>query len=163
MENNELITKNQELVENRQEQIELFTELLLSLADGENIVGDGENLVYEAPSLKLTHEFVDGIYIRRMDLEKGSMVIGAVHKHLHVWFLMEGHVTIAKKEGTEDYLAPCYVIASPGTQRLIQANEDSIFINVHKNPTDTRDIKKIEEEFCCINMAKYKEYLKTQK
>ena len=155
--------ENNELIASRQEKIELFTELMLKQADGENIVGDGENLVYETSFVKVTHDFVDGIYIRRMDMDKGCIVIGAIHKHLHVWFLMKGHVTIAKKEGIEDYMARCYIIAPPGTQRLIQANEDSIFVNVHKNPSDTKDIKKIEEEFCSINMEKYKEYLKTQK
>ena len=60
----------------------------------------------------------------------------------------------------EDYEAPCYVIAPPGTQRLIQANEDSIFINIHKNPSDTRDINQIEKEFCAINMKEYDEYIK---
>jgi|TARA_Y100000034_G_C6698033_1_gene307657 quercetin dioxygenase-like cupin family protein len=152
--------ENNELILDRQEKIELLTDILFKVADGENIIGDGENLVYEGPGLMITHDFADGVYIRRMDLGKDAMVVGAVHKHLHVWFLLTGHVTIATKLSVEDYEAPCYVIAPPGTQRLIQANEDSIFINIHKNPSDTRDINQIEKEFCAINMKEYDEYIK---
>ena len=152
--------ENNELILDRQEKIELLTDILFKVADGENIIGDGENLVYEGPGLMITHDFADGVYIRRMDLGKDAMVVGAVHKHLHVWFLLTGHVTIATKLGVEDYEAPCYIIAPPGTQRLIQANEDSIFINIHKNPSDTRDINQIEKEFCAMNMKEYDEYIK---
>lgn len=148
-----------ELVINRQEQIgELLTNVI-SIADGKNIIGDGKNLVTDAPFAKITHDFADGVYIRRMDLHKGAVVIGAIHKHLHVWFLLTGHVTIASKLGVEDYEAPCYIISQPGTQRVIQANEDSIFVNIHKNPSDTRDVSKIEKEFCAMNVEEYNEYI----
>ena len=71
-----------ELVINRQEQIgELLTNVI-SIADGKNIIGDGKNLVTDAPFAKITHDFADGVYIRRMDLHKGAVVIGAIHKHL---------------------------------------------------------------------------------
>ena len=56
--------------------IENFTEQLTAMADGESIVGDGENLVYETKDVKIEHDFVDGIYIRRMSMNKNSMVVG---------------------------------------------------------------------------------------
>ncbi len=148
-----------ELVIDRQEKINDLMYDLINAADGENIIGDGENLVTDAPFAKITHDFADGIYIRRMDLNEKALVVGAVHKHLHVWFLLTGHVTIASKLGVEDYEAPCYIISPPGTQRVIQANKDSIFVNIHKNPSDTRDVSKIEEEICAMNVEKYNEYI----
>ena len=129
--------KENELVIDRQDHIELFYKTMLTHADGENIIGDGENLITDCDAAKITHDFVDGIYVRRMDMKKDCIVIGAIHHHLHVWFLMSGHVTIA--------------------------NEDSIFVTVHQNPTNTKDLDKIENEFCSIDMNKYKEYLKNKK
>ena len=155
--------KENELVIDRQDHIELFYKTMLTHADGENIIGDGENLITDCDAAKITHDFVDGIYVRRMDMKKDCIVIGAIHHHLHVWFLMSGHVTIANKEGVEDYISPCIVTSGPGTQRIIQANEDSIFVTVHQNPTNTKDLDKIENEFCSIDMNKYKEYLKNKK
>tara|TARA_R110001583_G_scaffold20094_2_gene77943 strand:+ start:7908 stop:8387 length:480 start_codon:yes stop_codon:yes gene_type:complete len=142
----------------RVELIEEITSKLTAMADGETIVGDGENLVYETKDVNIKHDFVDGIYIRRMSMNKDSLVIGAIHNHLHVWFLLKGHVTIANKEGVEDYEAPCQVISTPGTRRIIQANEDSIFVNVHKNPDnlDIDRLNELEKQFCSMNMEEYK-------
>ncbi len=142
----------------RIELIEEITSKLTAMADGETIVGDGENLVYETKDVNVEHDFVDGIYIRRMSMNKDSLVVGAIHNHLHVWFLLKGHVTIANKEGVEDYEAPCQVISTPGTRRIIQANEDSIFVNVHKNPNnlDINRLNELEKQFCSMNMEEYK-------
>ena len=138
--------------------IEEITSKLTAMANGETIVGDGENLVYETKDVNIKHDFVDGIYIRRMSMNKDSLVVGAIHNHLHVWFLLKGHVTIANKEGVEDYEAPCQVISTPGTRRIIQANEDSIFVNVHKNPDNLNidRLNELEKQFCSMNMEEYK-------
>ena len=155
--------ENNELILDRQEKIELLTDILFKVADGENIIGDGENLVYEGPGLMITHDFADGVYIRRMDLGKDAMVVGAVHKHLHVWFLLTGHVTVATEDTTEDYIAPCYVVSTPGVKRVILANEDSIFVNIHKNPSNTQDIDELEKEIVALNYDEYEEYINKNK
>ena len=72
---------------------------------------------------------------------------------------MTGHLTIGTKETVEDYIAPCYVISQPGTQRAIYANEDSIFVNIHKNPTNTQDIRELEKEIVALNREEYEEYI----
>ena len=152
------IIENKELIINREEKIQSLIKLILQSADGVNIVGDGENLVHETDDLLITHEFVDGIYIRRMDINQGSFVVGAIHKHLHVWFLMFGHITVATSEDTIDYEAPCYVIANPGVQRLIYAQDDSIFINVHKNLKNTKDIDILEKQIYSLNREDYNKH-----
>tara|TARA_R100000742_G_C4278592_1_gene101636 strand:- start:2979 stop:3464 length:486 start_codon:yes stop_codon:yes gene_type:complete len=156
--NNDIKLNDNKVSVDRIALIENFTEQLTAMADGESIIGDGENLVYETKDVKIEHNFVDGIYIRRMNMNKNSMVIGAIHNHLHVWFLLKGHVTIANKEGVEDYEAPCQVISTPGTRRIIQANKDSIFVNVHKNPDnlDIDRLNELEKQFCSMNMEEYK-------
>ena len=144
----------------KQDSINALSEFIIANADGKNIAGNGIDFVYETDYVKVTHDFVDGIYIRRMDMAKGCLVVGGVHKHLHVWFLLKGHVTISSNDSVEDYEAPCIVKAKPGTQRIILANEESIFVNVHKNPLEHRNINDIEKEFVSINMDEYNKYKK---
>ena len=146
----------------RTDLIEELGKEMINNADGENIIGDGKNLVNEGGGVIVTHEFTDGVYIRRMDLQKGSVVVSAVHKQKHVWFLMSGNVTVADKNGIQDYQAPCYTISQPGTQRVINANEDSIWINCHKNPTDTEDLDFLEKEMVAMSVKEYEQSIKNK-
>ena len=50
----------------------------------------------------------------------------------------------------------CYTVSKPGSRRVIYAVEDSIFINVHKNPTNTKDIKKLEQEIVSMTPEQFK-------
>ena len=92
-------------------------------------------------------------------MKQGDVVVGAIHKHLHVWFLLTGHVTIATEDTTEDYIAPCYVVSTPGVKRVILANENSIFVNIHKNPSNTKDLDVLEKEIVALNYKEYEEYI----
>ena len=136
---------------------------LIDIADGINIEGDGRSIVTNGKIAPIKHAFADGVYIRQMDMAKDTVVVGAIHKHLHVWFLLTGHVTVATEDATEDYIAPCYVISKPGVKRVILANEDSIFVNVHKNPSNTQDIGKLEKEIVALNYEEYEEYINKNK
>ena len=136
---------------------------LVCIADGVNIEGDGKNIVTNSKIAPIKHAFADGVYIRQMDMVKESIVVGAIHKHLHVWFLLTGHITVATENTTEDYIAPCYVVSTPGVKRVILANEDSIFVNIHKNPSNTRDIDELEKEIVALNYEEYEEYINKNK
>ena len=98
-----------------------------------------------------------------MDIKKDTIVVGAIHKHLHVWFLLTGDVTVATEDTTEDYIAPCYVVSTPGVKRVILANEDSIFVNIHKNPSNTKDLDKLEKEIVALNYKEYEKYINKKK
>ena len=111
---------------------------LMQFVDGENVVkGDSE-------VFPLKHTFTDGIYIRQMSMEKDSFVIGKIHKHNHVWFLLTGHIVVVDENDSVEHIAPCYVEAPAGSKRVIYAHEDSIWVNVHANPTNTRDLEELE-------------------
>ena len=64
--------KKKELISLREEKIQTLLNNIFELADGVDIVGDGKHLIHETDFMKISHEFVDGVYIRRMDFEKGS-------------------------------------------------------------------------------------------
>jgi|TARA_R100000541_G_scaffold19812_1_gene29785 hypothetical protein len=136
--------------------IELQNELLKNV-DNENIIGNNGEVV-RSKVFPLKHSFVDGIYVRQMEMSKDSMVVGAIHNHEHLWFLLTGNIVILANEKTEEYIAPCYVKCPPGMKRVIYAVSDSIFVNIHKNPTNTQDLDKLEAEIVSGSYEEYEEY-----
>jgi len=140
--------------------LELEKELLKS--NDQNIISNNGNIV-RSEQFPLKHSFADSIYVRQMGMKKDSAVVGAIHNHLHVWFLLTGNITVATENSTEDYVAPCYVIATPGVKRVIYANEDSIFVNIHKNPTNTQDLDELEAEIVSKNYEEYEKYINKNK
>ena len=154
------LEKNKKLSITKQELIDM-EKTLISLANDKNIIADNGNIVYH-DKFKYKHTFADGIYIRQMTIAKDEMIIGAIHKHLHVWFLLSGHKTVLTEGKLEEYKAPCTVLSEPGVKRVIYGNEESIFTNVHKNPTNTEDIKELEKQIVALNHEEYEEYINSQ-
>ncbi len=119
-------------------------------------VGDGKSIA-NIPEIPIKHLFADQIYIRQMEMKQGQIVVGAIHNHLHAWFLMKGRVLINNNGEKIEHIAPCYTVSQPGSKRFIYALEDSIFVNVHKNPSNTKDIEKLEKEIVSFDIEKFKE------
>ena len=147
-----------EITLKNREEIQTLQDLLIHNADGENIIANNGDIVYHE-KYKYKHTFADSIYVREMTIEKGEIIMGAIHKHLHVWFLLSGHVTVLTEDKLEEYKAPCTVLSTPGVKRVIYGNEESIFTNVHKNPTNTKDIKELEKQIVALNYKEYEEYV----
>ena len=159
MNNNKLKTiDNKEVSINKRKSILDLQSLLIENADEVNIVTHQDSHLFP-----LKHTFADGIYVRQMSMGKGTVVVGAIHKHLHVWFLLTGHISVITEDKNEDYIAPCYVVAEPGTKRVIYANENSLFVNIHKNPSNTQDIDKLTKEIVADTHEEYEEYINNQK
>jgi hypothetical protein len=54
-------------------------------------------------------------------------------------------------------------VADPGSKRVIYAIEDSIFVNIHKNPDNIKDIKKLEAEIVSLTFEEYEKYINKNK
>ena len=141
--------------------LELET-ILLNDVDNENVIQNGGEIV-RSDKFPLKHSFADGIYVRQMEMRKDSIVVGAIHNHLHIWFLLTGNITVATEDSTEDYIAPCYIVSTPGVKRVIYANEESIFVNIHKNPTNTQDLDELEAEIVSRDYKEYEQYINKNK
>ena len=137
-------------------------EVLIKNTDGVDIISDNGEIVH-SDQFPLKHSFADQIYVRQMEMKKDTMVVGAIHNHLHVWFLLTGYITVATQDSTEDYIAPCYVVSTPGVKRVIYANEESIFVNVHKNPSNTQNLEELEAEIVSRNYKEYEQYTNKNK
>ena len=129
-------------------------ELIIENNNIDGFYGDGESIV-DIPEIPIKHRFADQLYIRQMTMKKDQVVIGAIHNHLHVWFLLKGRVLINNNGKKIEHVAPCYTVSEPGSKRLIYAIEDSIFVNVHKNPTNTEDIEELERQIVSTSEEEY--------
>ena len=72
--------------------------------------------------------------------------------------MLQGEIAVATDKGTDIYIAPCYVNASAGAKRVINALEDSIFINVHPNPLELRNIEELEDMLTCPSYNDFDKY-----
>ena len=138
--------------------------MLRKLADGVDIIAGTESkpIVRDSDVIPIKHHFMDGVYIREMHMKKDSAVIGAIHKHLHMCFLLTGRITVVNEDETVDHIAPCFIVSTPGVKRVLYAHEDSIWFNTHKNPSNTRDLDKLEKEIVAVSYQEYEEYIKNK-
>ena len=127
---------------------------ITKISDDISILYDNGNII-KCDEIPITHDFADQIYLRQMNMSKDQFVMGAFHNHKHIWFLMTGRVSIKSNEEIVEHVAPCYTVSEPGTQRFIYAHEDSIFINIHKNPDNTTNIKELEKTIVSLNKKEY--------
>jgi len=119
-----------------------------------NVFGDGENLVNN-DVFRIENEFSDQLYMRKMYMPKECVVVSAIHHTEHFWFLLKGKILVTTNGEQVEHIAPCYEKSIKGAKRLILSLEDALFINVHKNPTNTRDMKEVEEALYSITIEEY--------
>jgi hypothetical protein len=102
----------------------------------------------------LTHHFspVDekygcGTYAREMFIPKDTLIIGKIHKHQHLNFIMKGKVSVATEFGKKYFTAPYVFVSEVGLKRAVYAEEDTIWVTVHLTEhSGEENLDKIEEE-----------------
>lgn len=94
---------------------------------------------------KTTHHFGPGVYMREALIPKGFVVTGKIHKTGHLNILSQGRITVWTEEGMKTLEAPAIIRSESGIKRVGYAHEDSIWVTVHKNQNDEKEIKKVEE------------------
>jgi hypothetical protein len=92
------------------------------------------------------HHFAPGIYMRDFTLPAGQAVVGKTHRHDHMLVVMEGLAVIVSKFGRETVAGGFVALSKAGVKRVVLALEDTRFICVHSNPSDTQDLLIIEAE-----------------
>ena len=147
------IKSNNEL-SNFVSELESFQNKMIENNHLDNIYGDGKNLVNN-DVFRIENEFSDQLYMRKMHMPKECVVVSAIHHTEHFWFLLKGRILVTTDGEQVEHIAPCYEKSIKGAKRLILSLEDSLFINVHKNPTNTRDMQEVEKSLYSITMEEY--------
>ena len=139
---------------NYTKKLETLQELLIANNDKDFIHGDGESFV-DNEDFPIKHNFSDQLYMREMKMKAGTFVVSAMHHTDHFWFLMTGRILVTTDGETIEHIAPCFEKYIKGAKRLIACTEDCVFINVHKNPSNTQDLKKIEKKLYSFTIEEY--------
>jgi len=115
-----------------------------SLADLEDWI-KGSGLPMEQD--RVEHFFSPGIYVRKLFIPAGRLIIGKRHRHETMNMVMLGHLSVymGPEQGVIHLRPPAIFTSPPMTKKMGYAHEDTVFVNVH--PTDERDLDRIEEEF----------------
>lgn len=85
------------------------------------------------------------IYGREIFFPKGNLVIGKIHKHYTINFVMKGRVRMGTKDGPHIVQAPDIFVSGPGMQRIGIIEEDCLWATVHM-VDHPEDLEKIEDE-----------------
>jgi|TARA_R100001224_G_scaffold38780_1_gene22090 hypothetical protein len=119
--------------------------------------GDTENC-------PVKNTFADGMHVREITIPKGIFAIGKIHLHEHVSFLLKGKMIIVDEEnGRQVIEAPQTIISQPGIKRAVYAIEDCVFTNVFANPTNEKNIEKLEKNNVVNTYDEYYLQLENQK
>lgn len=109
----------------------------------------------------LKHSFADGIYVREIFIPKGVVLTGKIHKHSHPNFLMKGKVEVFTEFGGYEILeGPIAMISLAGTKRVVKSLEDTTWITVHVNQSNTTDLQKLEKFVIADSYEDYEKYKK---
>jgi hypothetical protein len=100
----------------------------------------------------LRHTFVNGVYAREITMLEGQTIVGKIHRHAHLNFIMQGRVKVlTEHEGVKEYSAPCMFVSQPGTQRLVHILEDCVWVTIHE--VQGEDLSTIEESVVAKDYA----------
>jgi len=114
------------------------------------MVGDNEYYPVE-------HLFTDGMYIRRMSIPKGTVIVGKIHRHKHPMFLESGVIVVVNEFfGKTVRIGPYFGISPAGVCNAVYTRTDSVWTTVHANPDDIIDLEELEK---MIITDKYNELL----
>jgi hypothetical protein len=92
------------------------------------------------------HFFAPGMYLRELVVPKGMLMVGKIHKHAHFLLALSGRAEVISEFGRTVVEAGHISISPAGVKRIVLALEDTQFVTVHVNPTDTEDLEVIEKE-----------------
>lgn len=100
----------------------------------------------QMPQAKLVtdHFFIPGGYARRVFRQKGTLIVGKVHRKEHILVIAAGRLLVADGATRREYGPGQVIVSMPGTRRATLALEDSIAITFHVS--DETDLDKLEEE-----------------
>lgn len=103
------------------------------------------------------HFLFDGMYTRELTIPEGAIIISRVHKRPLVNVISKGHVIVYDSNGKHEYKAP-YTFSSPaGTQRIVVAPVESVWVTTHL--TDAKSVDEIVDDLTFDNYQEYKHEL----
>lgn len=110
-------------------------------------IAELEKLLKSLPGVEFStfHHFADGIYIREIWVPKDSVIVGYRHRHECMNVMLSGSVLTITNGIVTKFDAPSRVKSGADTQKASIVLEDMVWMTIHPNPTNERDIDRLEE------------------
>ena len=94
--------------------------------------------------IPVRHYFATGLYAREITIPAEVIAVGKIHKTQHINVLSKGDVTMLRADGPVRVSAPYTWVVEPGKKAACYAHEESTWTSFCVNPTDERDLDKLE-------------------
>ena len=117
-----------------------------------------EMLKYEQIKSPVVHSFADGLYIRQFIIPAGTLLTSRYHKKGQFDVMLTGRKVVLTDSGIVEMVAPYFGVSKAGIKRFSYAYEDVLWADIHANPTDERDIDKLEAELYADTYEEMLEY-----
>ena len=92
------------------------------------------------------HYFAKGLYLRELTVPAGMLIVGKMHSKQHFIIVTKGKAEVISTSGRSIVTAGYIAVTEAGTKRVALTLEDTTFVTVHLNETDTHDLEVIEAE-----------------
>ena len=109
---------------------------------------------FEPADCPLEHSLPDGMYVRKITMPAGSIIVSRIHKFDNPFFITKGKLSVvSENEGIVEYTAPFMGITKPNTRRILFVHEETDWTTVHLNPENIRDIPEIENRLTYMKQS----------
>lgn len=107
-----------------------------------------EDLLLSVPeahvSIDIEHVFAPGVYCRKAFIKAGTVLTGKEHLTEHANVCV-GDITVWTERGMKRLTGMHTLVSTPGTKRVGYAHADTVWMTIHPNPDDCRDLVLLEE------------------
>ena len=95
--------------------------------------------------IETRHYFGPCTYMREIIIPKDAMLTGKIQKTEYLNILSRGDISVMTEDGIKRVRAPAVLRSYPGLKRAGYAHEETVWLTVHQNPDNERDIDKLED------------------
>lgn len=109
-----------------------------------------EKKMREAPDVQygdcypLVHSFAKGLYIRKITVPAGVMLVSKVHRYSYAFFVLKGEFETLTEDGVKRITAPDYMVMTAGKRHNALILQDTVVVTVHA--AEETDLEKVEDE-----------------
>lgn len=143
------------------EAIEVLFEDLRTETDAKLERIEGRLLELGWKDLPVTHRFAPGVYMREGVVPAGDLILGHAHKEEHLTVFYRGKALFCMGGKVSLLTAPCVVTCKAGVRKIAFVLEDLEGANIHANPTNERDIEKLEDSLFTKSLT-YRTHMKAK-
>lgn len=96
--------------------------------------------------MPVTHRFQAGVYLREIFMPADTFVVGHVHKTRHHNIVTRGRAVVSMAgQPAKIVEAGALFESEAGVQKVLYIESDMLWVTVHANPDECRDVAALEE------------------